>query len=131
LCADIRAQAHDVIVCNIANPDMVGHTGLLDAAIAAAEAVDTALGEIRAALAEVGGEMIVTADHGNLELMRDPVTGAPHTAHTVGPVPLVYFGRAANMRADGSLRDIAPTMLTLLGLPVPAEMTGQSLVELR
>jgi 2,3-bisphosphoglycerate-independent phosphoglycerate mutase len=130
LCADIRAQAHDVIVCNIANPDMVGHTGLLDAAIAAAEAVDTALGEIRAALAEVGGEMIVTADHGNLELMRDPVTGEPHTAHTVGPVPLVYFGRAATIRAEGSLRDIAPTMLTLLGLPVPAEMTGQSLVEL-
>jgi len=128
LCADIRAQAHDVIVCNIANPDMVGHTGMLDAAIAAAEAVDTALGEIRAALAEVGGEMIVTADHGNLELMRDPVTGAPHTAHTVGPVPLVYFGRAASIRGEGSLRDIAPTMLTLLGLPVPAEMTGQSLL---
>jgi 2,3-bisphosphoglycerate-independent phosphoglycerate mutase len=131
LCADIRAQAHDVIVCNIANPDMVGHSGVLSAAIAAAEAVDVALGEIRAALASVGGEMIVTADHGNLEMMRDPVTGAPHTAHTVGPVPLVYFGRKATIHNDGSLRDIAPTMLYLLGVPAPAEMTGHSLVELR
>ena len=131
LCADIRAQAHDLIVCNIANPDMVGHTGRLDAAIAAAEAVDTALGAIRAALAAVGGEMIITADHGNLELMRDPVTGEPHTAHTVGPVPLVYVGRPASLREDGSLRDIAPTLLTLLGLDVPAEMSGHSLVELR
>ena len=131
LCADIRAQAHDVIVCNIANPDMVGHTGVLAAAIAAAEAVDSALGEIRTALAEVGGEMIVTADHGNLEMMRDPDTGEPHTSHTVGPVPLVYVGRAAKLRDDGSLRDIAPTLLTLLGLPVPVEMTGHSLVELR
>jgi 2,3-bisphosphoglycerate-independent phosphoglycerate mutase len=131
LCADIRARAHDVIICNIANPDMVGHTGVLAAAIAAAEAVDAALGDIRAALADVGGEMIVTADHGNLELMRDPVTGEPHTAHTVGPVPLVYFGRAATLREGGALRDIAPTLLYLLGLDVPAEMTGRSLVELR
>ena len=131
LCADIRAQAHDVIVCNIANPDMVGHTGLLPAAIAAAEAVDKALGEIRAALASVGGEMIVTADHGNLEMMRDPITGEPHTAHTVGPVPLVYFGRAASMSGEGSLRDIAPTLLYLLGIDAPAEMTGHSLVVLR
>ena len=131
LTADIRAQAHDVIVCNIANPDMVGHTGLLPAAIAAAEAVDKALGEIRAALASVGGEMIVTADHGNVELMRDPITGEPHTAHTIGPVPLVYVGRPATVRADGALRDIAPTMLTLLGIQVPAEMTGHPLVDLR
>jgi len=131
LCADIRAQRHDVIICNIANPDMVGHTGLLSAAIEAAQAVDVALGQIRAALEQVGGEMIVSADHGNLELMRDPVTGEPHTAHTVGPVPLVYFGRAATLRDGGSLRDIAPTMLHLLGLDIPAEMTGRSLVELR
>jgi 2,3-bisphosphoglycerate-independent phosphoglycerate mutase len=130
LCADIRGQRHDVIVCNIANPDMVGHTGILDAAIRAAEAVDTALGAIRAALEEVGGEMIVTADHGNLEMMRDPETGEPHTAHTVGPVPLVYVGRRATLRSGGSLRDIAPTMLALLGLPVPAAMTGRSLVAL-
>jgi 2,3-bisphosphoglycerate-independent phosphoglycerate mutase len=131
LCADIRARAHDVIVCNIANPDMVGHSGLLLAAIKAAEAVDVALGEIRAALTDVGGEMIVTADHGNLEMMRDPITGEPHTAHTVGPVPLVYVGRPATLRDGGALRDIAPTLLYLLGLNAPAEMTGRSLVELR
>jgi len=130
LCADIRAQRHDVIICNIANPDMVGHSGLLDAAIKAAEAVDVALGEIRAALQEVGGEMIVTADHGNLEMMRDPITGEPHTAHTVGPVPLVYVGRTGKMREGGALRDIAPTMLYLLGLAIPVEMTGRPLVEL-
>ncbi len=129
LCADIRAQKHDVIICNIANPDMVGHTGLLAAAIAAAEAVDVALGEIRNALLAVGGEMLVTADHGNLEMMRDPMTGEPHTSHTVGPVPLVYVGRALPLRNGGSLRDIAPTLLALLGLPIPAEMTGHSLVE--
>jgi len=129
LCADIRAKKHDVIICNIANPDMVGHTGILAAAIAAAEAVDVAFGEIRAALAEVGGEMIVTADHGNLELMRDPETGEPHTSHTVGPVPLVYVGRGLPLRSGGALRDIAPTMLRLLGLQVPPEMTGRSLVD--
>jgi 2,3-bisphosphoglycerate-independent phosphoglycerate mutase len=129
LCEDIRARRHDVIVCNIANPDMVGHSGILAAAIKAAEAVDVALGEIRAAIAAVGGEMIVTADHGNLELMRDPITGAPHTAHTVGPVPLVYVGRPARLRDGGALRDIAPTLLDLLDLPKPAEMTGRSLLE--
>ncbi len=128
ICSDIRAQKHDVIICNIANPDMVGHTGLLSAAIAAAEAVDIALGEIRAALLAVGGEMLVTADHGNLEMMRDPITGEPHTAHTVGPVPLVYVGRPLPLRDGGSLRDIAPTMLALLGLPIPTDMTGHSLV---
>ena len=129
LCADIRARRHDVIICNIANPDMVGHTGMLSAAIRAAEAVDVALGEIFAALQDAGGEMIVTADHGNLELMRDPETGEPHTAHTIGPVPLVYVGRRAALRDGGALRDIAPTLLYLLGLPVPAQMTGRNLVE--
>jgi 2,3-bisphosphoglycerate-independent phosphoglycerate mutase len=129
LTGDIRAQRHDVIVCNIANPDMVGHSGVMAAAVKAAEAVDDALGAIRAALEAVGGEMIVTADHGNLEMMRDPETGQPHTAHTVGPVPLVYFGRPARLREGGSLRDIAPTLLALLGLPRPEEMTGQSLLE--
>jgi 2,3-bisphosphoglycerate-independent phosphoglycerate mutase len=130
LCEDIRARRHDVIVCNIANPDMVGHSGILVAAIQAAEAVDVALGDIRAAIRDAGGEMIVTADHGNLEMMRDPETGAPHTAHTVGPVPLVYVGRPAQLRDGGALRDIAPTLLYLLGLPKPMEMTGHSLVEL-
>ncbi|WP_395794474.1 2,3-bisphosphoglycerate-independent phosphoglycerate mutase [Aquimonas sp.] len=129
LVEDIRARRHDVIICNIANPDMVGHTGILSAAIAAVEAVDTAIGAITAALDEVGGEMILTADHGNLELMRDASTGEPYTAHTTGPVPLVYLGRPATLRAGGSLRDVAPTLLALLGLPKPVEMTGVSLVE--
>lgn len=127
---DIRARAHDVIICNVANPDMVGHSGILAAAVQAAEAVDDALGAIRAALESVGGEMIVTADHGNLEMMRDPETGQPHTSHTVGPVPLVYVGRKATLRGGGALRDIAPTMLQLLGLPQPPEMTGRTLVTL-
>ena len=92
--------------------------------------MDHALGAIRAALQDVGGEMIVTADHGNLEMMRDPDTGQPHTSHTVGPVPFVYCGRKASLRDGGALRDIAPTMLSLLGLAKPAEMSGRSLVEL-
>jgi len=124
----IRQQRYDVVICNIANPDMVGHTGVLEAAIRAAEAVDQALGRITAALREVGGEMLLTADHGNLEMMRDDATGQPHTAHTTGPVPLVYLGRPARLKADGALKDIAPTLLTLLGLPQPAEMSGHSLV---
>ena len=127
---DIRAQRHDVILCNIANPDMVGHSGILAAAVKAAEAVDDALGAIHAALQSVGGEMIVTADHGNVEMMRDPDTGQPHTSHTVGPVPLVYVGRRATLRSGGALRDIAPTLLYLLGLPAPPEMTGRPLVQL-
>ncbi len=124
----IGSRRLDVIVCNVANPDMVGHTGILAAAIAAAEAVDVAVGAITDALRAVGGAMLVTADHGNLEMMRDPSTGQPHTAHTVGPVPLIYVGpRDQALRDGGSLRDVAPTMLDLLGLPQPAEMTGRSL----
>ena len=118
----------DVVVCNIANPDMVGHTGNIAAAIQAAEAVDVAIGAIESAVRNAGGALLITADHGNLELMRDAVTGQPHTAHTVGPVPFVYVGtRAATLRAGGALRDVAPTMLDLLGLPQPAEMSGRSL----
>ena len=129
LCDAIRSQRFDAIVCNIANPDMVGHTGILSAAIQAAEAVDVAIGSIRSALEDVGGEMILTADHGNLEMMRDPVTGQPHTAHTVGPVPCVYLGRRATLRDGGALRDLAPTLLQLLDLPQPTAMTGHSLVQ--
>ena len=126
----LRAGEVDLVVCNVANPDMVGHTGNLAAAVLAAEAVDQALGEIDAAVAERGGALLVTADHGNLEQMRDARTGQPHTAHTVGPVPFVYVGpRRARLRAGGALRDVAPTVLDLLGLPVPAAMTGRSLLE--
>jgi len=129
LVSAIDAGSFDVIVCNIANPDMVGHTGNFAAAVRAAEAVDQALGAIEGAVRRAGGALLVTADHGNLEMMRDPESGQPHTAHTVGPVPFVYVGpRPAGLREGGALRDIAPTMLDLLGLPQPAEMTGRSLL---
>ncbi|MEP6907659.1 MAG: 2,3-bisphosphoglycerate-independent phosphoglycerate mutase [Pseudoxanthomonas sp.] len=125
----ITSGRFDVIICNIANPDMVGHSGDLQAAILAAQAVDIAVGEVDAAVRGQHGALIITADHGNLEMMRDPATGQPHTAHTVGPVPLVYVGDRADatLRAGGALRDVAPTLLDLLGLPQPVEMTGRSL----
>jgi 2,3-bisphosphoglycerate-independent phosphoglycerate mutase len=124
----ITARRYDVVVCNLANPDMVGHTGDLAEAVRAAEAIDVALGRLRAALESVGGEMLLTADHGNLELMRDAATGQAHTAHTTGPVPLVYLGRRATLRPGGALKDVAPTLLDLLGMTPPAEMRGASLV---
>ena len=127
----IASGEFDVVVCNIANPDMVGHTGDLQAAILAAQAVDKAIGAIEAAVVEAGGALLVTADHGNLEMMRDPDTGQPHTAHTVGPVPFVYVGARsdARLRSGGALRDVAPTILDLLDLPPPADMTGRSLLD--
>jgi 2,3-bisphosphoglycerate-independent phosphoglycerate mutase len=119
----------DVAICNIANPDMVGHTGDLQAAIQAAQAVDVAIGAVEAAVRAAGGALLITADHGNLEMMRDPETGQPHTAHTVGPVPFVYVGpRAAGLRAGGALRDVAPTILDLLGIDPPDDMSGRSLL---
>lgn len=124
----IGSGRFDVIVCNIANPDMVGHSGDLQAAILAAQAVDVAIGAIDTAVRQAHGALLITADHGNLEMMRDPDTGQPHTAHTIGPVPCVYVGeRSVQLRGGGALRDIAPTLLDLLGLPQPAEMTGRSL----
>jgi 2,3-bisphosphoglycerate-independent phosphoglycerate mutase len=122
-------QGYDLIVVNYANPDMVGHTGDLDAAIKACEAVDKGLGEALAALEEVGGAMVVTADHGNCDVMIDPDTGSPHTAHTLNPVPVAVVGGpdGAGLR-DGRLADLAPTVLTLMGLPLPPEMTGRSLL---
>lgn len=126
----IASGRFDAIVCNLANPDMVGHSGILEAAILAAEAVDLAIGRISDAVRAAGGALLITADHGNLEMMRDPVTGQPHTAHTVGPVPLVYVGaRRATLREGGALRDVAPTLLDLLGMPQPVEMTGSSLLQ--
>jgi 2,3-bisphosphoglycerate-independent phosphoglycerate mutase len=126
----IASGRFDAIVCNIANPDMVGHTGDLQAAILAAQAVDVAIGAVDAAVRATGGALLITADHGNLEMMRDPETGQPHTAHTVGPVPFVYVGEraVASLRNGGALRDVAPTMLDLLGLPQPVEMSGRSLL---
>lgn len=130
LVAAIGSGNWPVIICNVANPDMVGHSGVFDAAVDAVEAVDRLLGEVAAAVADADGEMLVTADHGNVEQMTDPETGQPHTAHTVNPVPLVFVGRSARMDDRGSLRDIAPTMLDLLGLDIPAEMTGRALVHI-
>ena len=120
---------YDLIVVNYANPDMVGHTGDLQAAIKACEAVDRGLGRAIAALEAAGGAMLVTADHGNCEQMVDPETGGPHTAHTLNPVPVALVGGPAGAALrDGRLSDLAPTVLDLMGLPKPDEMTGESLI---
>jgi len=122
-------DGYDLIVVNYANPDMVGHTGDLKAAIAACEAVDKGLARVLAALEQAGGAMIVTADHGNCEVMVDPETGGPHTAHTLNPVPVALVGGPAGIRLKpGRLADLAPTLLELMGLPKPPEMTGESLI---
>lgn len=123
------AAGYDLIVTNYANPDMVGHTGDLGAAIRACEAVDSGLGRVITALEDAGGAMIVTADHGNCEVMIDPETGGPHTAHTTNPVPVVLVGGPPGVRLrHGRLSDLAPTLLELMGLPKPGEMTGESLI---
>jgi 2,3-bisphosphoglycerate-independent phosphoglycerate mutase len=124
----IRSGRFDMLILNFANPDMVGHTGSLPAAIAAVEAVDAGLGAIANAVADAGGALLVTADHGNAELMRDPVTGAPHTAHTTNRVPVFLAGAGGRRLRDGRLADLAPTMLDLMGLAQPEQMTGRSLL---
>ncbi len=126
----IDSAGFDMIVANFANPDMVGHTGILEAAIRAVETVDTCLGQVAAAVRRQGGTMIVTADHGNAEMMRDPETNGPHTAHTLNPVPVMLVNAPATVAGlkDGRLADIAPTMLALLGVDQPADMTGTSLL---
>ena len=122
-------DGYDLIVVNYANPDMVGHTGDLKAAMAACEAVDEGLGKVLEALEKAGGAMIVTADHGNCEVMVDPETGGPHTAHTLNPVPVILVGGppGASLK-PGRLADLAPTLLHLMGLPQPPEMTGECLI---
>ncbi len=126
--AAIESGSHDLLVLNFANPDMVGHTGDLQAAIRACEAVDEQLGRIEAAVRSAGGALLVTADHGNCETMRDPESGGAHTAHTLNPVPvLLASGRKAGLR-DGRLADLAPTLLALLGVAKPDAMTGGSLL---
>ena len=127
----IENQRYDVIVVNYANGDMVGHTGVFEAAVKAVETLDACMGRLVEALEKVGGEALITADHGNVEQMEDVVTGQAHTAHTCEPVPFIYVGkRKASIREGGVLADVAPTMLTLLGLPVPEEMTGHSIIQL-
>jgi len=120
---------YDLIVVNFANPDMVGHTGVVEAAMRACAAVDRGLGEALAALERAGGAMLLTADHGNAEQLIDPETGGPHTAHTLNPVPVVLVGGPPGARLrDGRLADVAPTVLALMGLAPPPEMTGASLI---
>ena len=128
LVAAIGSGAYDAIVCNYANGDMVGHTGDLAAAIRAVETLDACIGRVVAAVRAAGGEVVITADHGNVEKMRDEATGQPHTAHTLQLVPCLYVGRAASIANGGSLQDVAPTLLAMLGAPLPAEMTGRSLL---
>ncbi len=126
--AAIDSGKYDLIVLNFANPDMVGHTGSLPAAIKAVETVDAGLGKIADAIKQANGALLVTADHGNCEMMRDPATGGPHTAHTTNPVPCLLLSSEKVALNDGKLADIAPTLLELMGLPKPAEMTGVSLM---
>ncbi len=129
LTAAIRSGDFDAIVCNYANGDMVGHTGSFEASIKAVEAVDQCLGKIVEAVLETGADLLITADHGNVEQMRDPESGQPLTSHTTGPVPLVYVGaNELKFTTEGSLCDIAPTLLSLLKLPIPQEMTGEVLL---
>jgi 2,3-bisphosphoglycerate-independent phosphoglycerate mutase len=126
----IQGGVYDVIICNYANPDMVGHTGKFEAAVKAIEVVDTALGRVLEAIIAAGGEMLVTADHGNAEQMLNEESGQAHTAHTSNLVPLVYVGRPAQMAEHGALSDIAPSMLYLMNMKLPPEMTGTPLVSL-
>ncbi|OFA32701.1 phosphoglycerate mutase (2,3-diphosphoglycerate-independent) [Glaciecola punicea] len=127
----IDAGSFDVIICNFPNGDMVGHTGNFEAAVKACEAVDGCIGRLVEALSRNHGECIITADHGNAEQMQDPNTGVAHTAHTSEPVPFIYFGRAATTRNDGTLSDVAPTMLHLMGMEQPTQMTGTPIVTLK
>ncbi len=130
LCAAIRSDKYDVIVINFANPDMVGHTGVLPAAIKAIETVDECVGKAVAAVKEVGGVMFICADHGNAEQLIDYETGEPHTAHTTNQVPfvLVNYDKGYGLREGGCLADIIPTLIEIMGMKQPAEMTGKSLL---
>ena len=130
LVAAIKSGEHDFIVCNYPNGDMVGHTGDFDAAVKACEAVDTSIARVLTALEETGSECLITADHGNAEQMLDNVSGQAHTAHTCEPVPLIYVGRNAQAAENGALSDLAPTILSLMELPQPQEMTGSNLMKL-
>ena len=125
----IKSQKYDAIILNYANPDMVGHTGNLDAAVKAIEAIDECVGKVIKAIEEVNGVLLITADHGNAEQMIDYKTGEPHTAHTTNPVPLVLIGMEDVKLKEGKLADLAPTMLDIMGLAKPKEMTGESLLE--
>ena len=129
LVAAIESRKYDAIVCNYANGDMVGHTGNLAAATRAIEVLDECLGRVIKTMRDSGGEVLITADHGNAEDMLDETTHQPHTAHTLNVVPLLYIGRKARVSEGGALQDVAPTLLRMMGLPQPPEMTGRPLIE--
>jgi 2,3-bisphosphoglycerate-independent phosphoglycerate mutase len=126
----IKSRRYEAIVCNFANSDMVGHTGNLAAATRAIEVLDECIGRAVAAMQEIGGEVLITADHGNAETMLDTATQQPHTAHTLNLVPLLYVGRKAKAADGGALQDVAPTLLAMMGLPQPLQMTGKPLITL-
>jgi 2,3-bisphosphoglycerate-independent phosphoglycerate mutase len=130
LVAAIHSKKYDAIVCNYANGDMVGHTGDLAAATRAIEALDECIGRAVEAMQAIGGEVLITADHGNAETMLDTQSHQPHTAHTLNLVPLLYIGRKAKVADGGALQDVAPTLLRMMGLPQPAEMTGKPLLDI-
>ena len=125
----IQSGKYDCIILNFANPDMVGHTGNLEAAIKAIETIDECVGKVVEAVEAQKGVLIITADHGNAEQMIDYKTGEPHTAHTTNPVPLILVGKETAKLREGRLADLAPTMLDIMGLEKPEEMTGESLIE--
>ena len=129
--AAIRSKKYQSIICNYANCDMVGHSGNMEAAVKAVEVLDGCIGRVVQAMLQCGGEVLITADHGNAEQMMDHTTHQAHTAHTLNPVPFLYIGRKAQIAAGGALQDVAPTLLTMMGLPQPAEMTGTSLITLQ
>ncbi|WP_035384208.1 2,3-bisphosphoglycerate-independent phosphoglycerate mutase [Ferriphaselus sp. R-1] len=131
LVAAIQSGQYQAIICNYANGDMVGHSGDLAAAIKAVEALDICIGRVVEAMQAAGGEVLITADHGNVEQMLDRSTHQAHTAHTLNTVPFLYIGRPAQLAATGALKDIAPSLLTMMGLPQPVEMTGHSLIQLQ
>ena len=124
----IESKKYDTIILNYANPDMVGHTGVLEAAIKAIETIDECVGRVVKAIEDVNGVLLITADHGNSEQMIDYATGEPHTAHTTNPVPLILVGKDDVKLKSGKLADLAPTMLDLMNLSKPEEMTGESLL---
>jgi 2,3-bisphosphoglycerate-independent phosphoglycerate mutase len=129
LCGAIEAKSHDFILCNYANADMVGHSGSIEATIRAVETVDDCLTRVLRSAEATGTRLLITADHGNAEMMIDPATGGPHTAHTTNPVPLVSLNDEgiASLRGNGALCDVGPTILRMMGIAQPAEMTGMNL----
>jgi 2,3-bisphosphoglycerate-independent phosphoglycerate mutase len=131
LIEELNTGKVDTVILNFANPDMVGHTGNVEAVMAACQAVDNCTGQIVNKVLELDGAVLITADHGNADLLVNPETGAPHTAHTVNPVPFILISndlKDVKLRTDGKLADLTPTMLDLLGIEKPAEMTGETLI---